>query len=163
MDMSVCRPDTYIRILRFYRCNHIYQVPVARRRLGRVDCHVTAGFDLAALVSAGVNRAHRDGTGFGVHRYRSVFSRNILADRNITGLCLHHHIFDYGDVLIQRDVALSTGLHIQCTLRFHVIRYVQVAVNSNQVRVSSGFDGAIVINDNVLSGITGYITVIGRL
>ena len=107
--------------------------------------------------------AYRDVTHTGLHRYTAIFRIHLFADRNIARFRLHYHIFDYGYVLVQRDVALSTGLRVQRSPGCYVACHMQIAVPGNQVYIPARFYLAVLVDNDVFTVFTFDIFTVGSL
>ena len=164
MDIAFTRLHGYASVFRGYRLHNVHIA------FSYVNGHILAGGHIASVcvsydhvarsgrqcyVLTGCNIfTYRNVSRSGLHRYAAVFRVHLFADRNIARFRLHRHIFDYGYVLIQRDVALSTCLCVQRSLGCYVVCHVQVAILGYQIYIPTRFYLAVLVDDDVLAVFT---------
>ena len=143
-DISFLRQDIHTAAIRL---NRLHNMNVA---LMHQNANVAAGRDIAAPVTFSVNHSDRNFTVAHSHLY-IITRNNIPAYGNIAHIRLHRYIMLNPDVLIQHDIAAFTGLSIEIVACGHIVRYMQVSVFYNQVRIPARRQFAILIKNNALA------------
>ena len=99
----------------------------------------------------------------GRHGHAAVICRDLLAYVDITGIGLHDYIFLNLYIIVQQDIPFAFRFCIQCILRRHSVRHMQIAVLRNQVCISSGVHFSAMVDDDVLTSFACHILFIGSL
>ena len=137
-------------------------------RQDRVFCRHLANLDAAVIQIHGHAAASR-GDG-GIHRGIAILGGNLdiaasgqlafaaLLAYNYTAVfCFHGHALIYSDCLINVNTALPDGLRMIVAARSDLVRHMDVAVLHDHGGVVGGLHLAVLVNDNVLSGVARCI------
>ena len=81
----------------------------------------------------------------------------ILADSNASIFRRHRHIVYNSDIFVDQNIALLPRFKIEVVSRGYLIRHMEVAVLHDHGGVVAGLHLAVLVNDNVLSGVARCI------